>query len=139
MITTLDILDVIYAKLKASDLVGTTNGIDGGIYKLVRPVDTGKEDIVINCLPVTNSLIQLATVNVNIYVPDLHVDIGTTQQYMPDTTRLDTLAAMAITALQNVNTPGYYYDIASQVVFSEEAINQHFVNIRIEFKNINPT
>ncbi len=138
MITTLDILDILYAQLTASDLVGTTNSITGSIYKLTRPVDSVKEDIVINCLPVTNNLLQLATVNVNIYVPDFHATVSGTQQYLPDLARLDTLAAMAITALDNINMPGYYFYVASQVVYNEEAIHQHFINIRIEFRNINP-
>lgn len=139
MITTLDILDIIYARLAASDMIiGTTNSISGGLYKLVRPMDASKEDIVINCLPVTNDLLQLATVNVNIYVPDLHASVGGIQQHLPDLARLDELAAMAITSLKDVNTPGYYFYVASQVVYNEEAIHQHFVNIRIEFRNINP-
>ncbi len=138
MITTLDIIDIIYANLAESDLIGTTLSITGEIYKLVRPMDADQEDIVINCLPVTNNLLQLATVNVNIYVPDFHATVSGTQQYLPDLARLDTLAAMAITALDNINMPGYYFYVASQVVYNEEAIHQHFINIRIEFRNINP-
>ncbi len=137
MITTLDIIQIIYDKLIASELVGTTNGISGEVYKLVRCMDTSKEDVVINCLPVTNDVLQLATVNVNIYVPDLYATAGGIQQYLPDTSRMDALAALAVAALIDVNTPGYFYDIASQVVYPEGAIHQHFINLRIEFKNIN--
>lgn len=139
MISTLDIIQIVYDKLVASDLViGTTNDISGQVYKITRPMDSVLEDIVVNCLPVTGDLIQLATVNVNIYVPDLHATVAGVRQYLPNLARMDTLAAMAITALDNINTPGYYFYIASQVVYQEQAIHQHFINLRIEFKNINP-
>lgn len=138
MITTLDILDIIYTQLATSDLVGTTNNITGSIYKLTRPMDSTKEDIVINCLPVTGDLLQMATVNVNIYVPDFHATVDSVQQYFPDLARLDTLAAKAITAVDNTNTAGYFFWVASQTIFVEEAIHQHFINLRVEFKNINP-
>ena len=138
MISTLDIIQIIYDELSDSDLViGTKNGISGELYKLTRPMGLYKEDVVINCLPVTNDVLQLATVNVNIYVPDLHATTGTIQQYLPDLVRLNTLAALAITALNGIYMPGYFFYIASQVVYPEEATHEHFINLRIEFKSIN--
>lgn len=138
MISTLDILDIVYAKLAASDLlVGTTNPVSGHLYKITRPQGSASEDVVINCLPVTSDYLQLATVNVNIYVPDLHSEYNSTEQYLPDLARLDTLAAMAITALYGEYRPGYFFYITSQVVYAEEATHEHFINLRVEFKNIN--
>jgi len=138
MISTLDILDIVYAKLAASDLlIGTSNPVSGELYKITRPQGSNSEDVVINCLPVTSDYLQLATVNVNIYVPDLHTEYNSIQQYLPDLARLDSLAAMAITALQGVYEAGYFFYIASQVVYAEEATHEHFINLRIEFKNIN--
>jgi hypothetical protein len=102
-------------------------------------MDSTKEDIVINCLPVTNdNPLQLATVNCNIYVPDLHATFDSVQQHFPNFTRMDTLATMAVAAVDNINMPGYYFWVASQTIFPEEAIHQHFINIRIDFRNINP-
>lgn len=139
MITTLDITDILYAKLAASDLVGTTSSITGSIYKLTRPMDSVKEDVVINCLPVTGTNpLQLATANVNIYVPDLHATVNGIRQYLPDFARMDTLAAKAIAAVDNTNAAGYFYWVASQSIFDEDTTHQHFINLRIDFKNINP-
>lgn len=137
MINTLDILDVLYTRLKSSAVDTDANG---GLFKNARPQGSVKEDIVINCLPVSNDMLQLATANVNIYVPDLFLKIGAIEgvdQYIPNISRLQTLAGLAITILKNVNLPNYFYDIVSQGIIREPEGNQHFVNIRIEFKNIN--
>lgn len=133
MITTLDIIDIIYAKLKGSDL---ETAITGSIHKLIRPVGSEVEDIVINCLPASNDQLQKATVNVNIYVKDEYLKIGS-NQYMPHYTRLNELAEMAIAQLKNVNEDMYFYDITNQAVMQEREVNQHYVNVRIEFKYIN--
>jgi len=134
MITTLEILDLIYGELKGSELDIAANG---GLYKMQSPFDSNKEDIVINCLPVTNEQIQKATVNVNIYVPDLKVRISGKQQTVPDIERLQFLAAKAVQKLESIYYAGYSIEVSHQGLLKEEAVNQHFVNIRIEFRFIN--
>lgn len=134
MKTTLDIIDILYDQLKDSAL---KTAVSGGIYKNERPDDSTKEDVVINCLPVSGSQLQYATPNVNIYVPDLQIKIAGKPQYKPDFPRLKTLAGLASQLLRKVATPEYSYEIAFQGELREEATNQRFINIRLEFKTYN--
>lgn len=138
MITTLGIIDIIYKRLKITDLLKPLNGgINGGMYKMIRPINSKYEDVVINCLPVSNDMIQKATVNVNIYVPDIKAKFQGDEQSLPDMLRLEQLTQMAISLLSDVHFPSYFYEIESQKIFQEVEINQHFSNLRIQFKKIN--
>ena len=134
MKSTLEIIDILYQTLKTSSLKSAVNG---GLYKLARPDSSEKEDIVINCLPSDNFQMQTAVVNVNVYVKDLNVTINGKRQFVPDTARMKALAALAITDLGSVDTDDYFYGIVSQGTLQEEVINQHFLNLRIEFTNVN--
>lgn len=136
MITTFIVIDTIYAKIAASALDIATNG---ELYKLKRPLDSTKEDIVINCLPISGEQVQLATANVNIHVPDILLDIDGKEQFMPDTVRLKTLADMADSLLKDVSAAGYYYYIASQATLQDQnhSTPNHFINVRIEFRSYN--
>lgn len=135
MITTLEIIEIMYDELKGSELDISASG---GLYKLQRPLGSTKEDIVINCLPVSNEQIQRATVNVNIYAQDIPIRVDGVQQHAPDIDRLQFLAAKAVHKLESIYYPGYSLVITQQSVIKEEAVNQHFINIRIEFRFINP-
>ena len=135
MISTFDIIDILYIKLKTSALKAA---VSGGLYKQgERPDNSTKEDIVINCLPTSGSQLQTATVNVNIYVPDSELTISGKPQFKAKFSRLQALAELAITLLKEVSVDDYHYKIAFQGTLKEESIHQHFINIRIEFKKIN--
>ena len=135
MISTFDIIDILHGIVKVSAL---RTAVNGGLYKNNdRPDDSKLEDIVINCLPASGAQLQTATVNVNIYVPDLMTKTDGKNQYKSNFIRLKTLATLGITLLREIAMPGYIIEIVNQSVIREELIHQHFINIRLEFKTFN--
>lgn len=137
MITTLDIVDILWTKINASALK-TALGSGGGVYKHQRPLNSAKEDVVINSLPVNNAQLQQAIANVNVYVPDKTINQNGAQSKVPDHVRLDALAAIAVQVLkEEYSADAYHYELQQQSLIPDEASNSHFINIRIEFFNIN--
>lgn len=130
MISPLDAIDSIYTLLKTSQL---KNAITGGLYKVQRPDDSKKEDIVINALPVTPGDINLCTVNVNVYVNDLQVSIGGKPQQQPDIQRLKQLADLGKMSLLEYSSQVFKFEIANIGLIREESVNQHFLNFRLEY------
>jgi len=152
MIDTFGIIDILYQVLRGSQLFTDVEGVEpsegiegveaftamnGAIYKVRRPDNSNKEDCVINCLPVSTDQLQRATANVNIYVPDISISLGGKPQYQPAFMRLQELSHIAISILCEMNEEQYLYEISYQGLLKEESINQHFINLRIEFTNIN--
>jgi len=98
------------------------------ITKPTKAVDT--EYIVINSLPINADVMQKCYVNVNYHVKDLAN--GT-----PDQTKLQSGAESVLNILSKVSTATYLIDFESQETFREEALKEHFSNLRFSFKNIN--
>lgn len=135
MITTLDILDIVWNRLDGSQL---KTAIIGGLYKHRRPAGSQKEDVVINSLSINNLQLQSAIVNVNIHVPNITIEVnGVQDSSQPNFTRLQELAAIAVEVLSEVWADDYNYDVQQQVLLEDEEAGDHYINIRIEFFNIN--
>jgi len=110
------------------------------VFKTVFPKGQSGEYIVVGTIG--NSLIgeQVATVNVNIYVPDKLLTINGVSQRVRDNARIDTLTELILEVIDNytgVNSEGgwYRYYKTNQSVISEEDINYSFSNIQLTFKN----
>lgn len=113
--------------------------ISGGIYKYQRPMNSDKEDIVINSLPMNNEDIQEGILNVNIYVPNLSIDQnGVIDNSMPDTARLKTLCEIAIQNLKEVwaEDGEYNFELQQENLYQDDN-NQHYINLRVMFRNVN--
>ena len=135
MKTTLDLVDIIWQRLNGSQL---KTEINGGVYKHRRPAASQKEDVVINCLPINTLQLQSAIVNVNIHVPNLTVAVnGTQDNSQPDHTRLQELTAIAVTILSDVWAEDYNFDIQQQTLIEDPEAGDHYINLRLEFFNIN--
>jgi hypothetical protein len=135
MMTTLDLVDIVWQRLNGSQL---KTAITGGLYKHRRPAGSQSEDVIINSLPINNLQLQSAIVNVNIHVPNLTIAIGGVQDTrQPDSERLNELAKMAVGVISEVWAEDYNYDVQQQVLFEDEEAGDHYINIRIEFFNIN--
>lgn len=135
MKTTLEVIDIIWQLLNGSPLA---DAITGGVYKNLRPLNTAKEDVVINCLPVNNAQLQQGVANVNIHVPNLILNVnGVQDKTQPNHARLQLLTGLAIQELLNVWEGDYNLDIEQQTIFADEEANSHYSNIRIQFNNIN--
>ena len=134
MKTTFEVSDLIYGIV---NVPAVTSVITGKVYKDQRPADSKKEDVVINCLPISVDQFQQATVNVNVYVNDLDVKIDGVPQRMPNHSRLKQLSVIATGLLAKYFGTEQIFKITSQSLIKENTLSQHYINIRIEYKNTN--
>lgn len=130
MKSTFHIVDILFAALDSSAIKSV---ITGSICKQNRDFNSGKEDIVINSLPVNNEQLQEAIANVNIHVPDLVVNAGGGESFQPNHVRLKELTDLAIPILNNIQGADYYFTVQQQQTFSDAEAKDHYSNIRIEF------
>lgn len=132
MKTTFDTDSILFKILKNTPEVVSV--ISGGIYKGDRPDDSDKEDITINTIDLTvEDLPQIGTSNVNIHVPDMTVNIGGTTQKKANDERLKQITTLVLDALRSANISYLELIVTNQVKIREQSINQHFVNIRINW------
>jgi hypothetical protein len=130
MKTTLDIVDAINTRLQA---VSSLSTLSGKIYKYQRPVDSDLEDLVINCLPITNEQLQRAVANVNCYVPDTVVTVNGKENRVPNLTRLKAIAAIVMPALTDWISGSFTCDVQQQLLVPDSESNFHYLNIRLQF------
>lgn len=135
MKTTLDVTDLLYTTLNTA--TSLTSEISGTVYKLDRPEQSQKEDIVINALPISTTQPQLCTANVNLYVPDIHASISGVSQYMPNTSRIKAILKILIPLLEVKADGDYLFHVANQTEIRERDFKRTLVNIRVEFMIIN--
>lgn len=94
------------------------------------------EFIVINTLSNATGDMQVASVNVNIYVPDDTPSINKVEQRFPNTTRLGELTKVAYGSLQGFPINGrMFFDLSEENIISEEAIPYSFSNIKVTLKS----
>lgn len=135
MINTLQLVDLVFLRLKGSSL---ESAISGKLYKHKRPVNSVLEDIVVNSLPTNNLQLQSAVLNVNIFVPNLKLKINNVQDNtQPDHLRLETLCNLAVDRLKDYWQDDFNFDVQQQMLFEDEQSGSHYINIRLDFFNIN--
>lgn len=134
MMTDIDIKDDIFNLIKDSELA---KSLSGQIYKTgVKPLNSKKEDCVINIAGNQNGEIQRAIVNVNIHVPDLY--IAKDKTWVEDTKRLRVLCKLAEQLFTSKRVKRMRkVELESQRVFADQG-NEHFINNRILFNIYNP-
>lgn len=134
----LEIVDLLYLGLYVPAL---TSAITGRVYKWKRPLNSNLIDVVINCLPTNNLQLQTAVANVNIHVPNLSVTLpgGLVDNTQADIPTLRSLTSLVISILKERWFPEdeYWFDVQQQNIFSEDGINEHYSNIRVNFYSIN--
>lgn len=130
--TTFDTDAILFSLLKNSPV---KNAINGNIYVGDdRPADSKDEDIVVNTIYLTADFRpQIGTSNVNIYVPDVDVQIGNRKQKKSNRVRLKALSEKTIDTLRNTAVAGLLLTVESQNILAEPGIDQHFANIRISW------
>lgn len=129
MKTDLDAIQIVYESLVS----GGGIGIDGYVYKLIRPVGSLKEDIVINSITANSEQLQTVVLNVNLYVSDIAAKINNQNQYLPNTARLNQLTNKLNDILENLSGSGYLAYIEFQHTLAEKEIQQHYMNTRLVF------
>jgi len=134
--TTLSAVDDVYDALKASPLASE---ITGKIFKDRRVANGATEDVVINSPTVNAAQLQQGLVNVNIHVPNIIVkQNGVSDDTQPNHARLRELALMAAGILKD-NVSGDASFNLQQIVgpLLDEVAKDHYVNIRLDYFNIN--
>lgn len=122
----------IFKAIKGSALA---SAITGKVSKRKRPHNSKNEDILISVLANSNRQVQVATVNVNIYVADITVD----NQPEEDTVRIEELSQLAFSLFNVFWGPQNEYrcSLIEQRVYESEGSNEHIINNRIEYKHLN--
>lgn len=135
MITSIEVVDLLYKFLAKSEIKSLING---DIHKYERPNNSKKEDIVVGSIAVTSGSVQPATLNVNIHVPTKKVKINGETQYQPDTARMRELSKKLIEIFRG--NKGVYLDdvcscwISNQTDIKEPNIDQWYTNNRVEIR-----
>lgn len=115
------------------------SGVIGGTVYMqgCRSLDAKTEDVVIAVTSGTADQIQTGRARVNIYVPDIDNNSGT---LVPDKERIQELEkfdSAVVVALNTVLFEEYeFYLFEMTDTVKAEGINQHFVNIKLEFERI---
>lgn len=120
----------VYRLVKGSQLF---QEVTGKLSKRNRPKNSDKEDIVISILANECGQVQMAVVNVNIYVKDDFID----NQYEEDTLRIDTLSNLASLLFEEYYCSDFALALESQRVLSVSGANEHVINNKIEYKSLN--
>lgn len=123
----IDIADAIYEHLKGSELAAQATGT---VRKMRRKKDSKKEDIVIVPIANENGDVQLAAINVNVYVKDQNEG----GEPMPNTRRLRELADIAKDVLDCINLEGYRITLDSQRIVECQDTREYCINNRLNFQ-----
>lgn len=128
MKTSIKAIKVIFNHLVSAGAKATT-GINGGIYWLLRPKDSTKEDIVIMPLAMNGEELQEGVFNVNIHVSNLPLTNDDTQ---PDFTRFEAISSKLIPILNDVWGTDYNFKIEEPATPIPDGKNW-FCNIRVRY------
>lgn len=128
-----EIKDVVYALIKGSPLEIAITSTGGSLYKDQRPTNSGKEDIVISVLDGLNGEFQELILNVNVYVRDL--DRGNDK--IENAARIKQLSRLAIDLLEEYYGNDCRLTIEKQLVLKVEGVDEHCINNKILFTQIN--
>lgn len=129
---TFDTDSILYQILNGSPAI--LSAISGGVYIDERPDGSEAEDIVVNTIDLTQEHApQLGTSNVNIHVSDIDVQINGVQQKKKNRERLKSLTTIVLNALKSAKIEGLALIVTNQTTIKEPTINQHYVNIRVDW------
>lgn len=130
-LTTNEIFEIVIDRILSTDL-GRELPV---LYRHHYPSNPTGEFIVVTTLDNTMGDMQLASVNVNIYVPDSTPTIGREEQRYPDDVRLKQLSKIAYGSLACYPlNERWFFDVEDEALISEENISYTFSNIKIKLK-----
>jgi len=102
--------------------------LTGGIYQFSKPIDVEEDEFIeINALTVPEAILQIANVNVNIYVKDIVV--GTRLE-----TLLNEVKAVFPVSRSDENIHIFLGDTA---IIVDVDNNRHYVNLRLQVNMLN--
>lgn len=128
-LTSTEIFDIVWGYIRKSPLAEAVPTMYADHY----PNKPSGEFIVVKSLTSAIGDLQVATVNVNIYVPDTMPTIDREKQRYPNRKRLNELTRIAFGALEGYPTnERWYFDVSDETLISEEGIPYSFSNIQIK-------
>lgn len=108
--------------------------ISGNVYNnMDRPLNSDREDIVIRIIANATSQRQEATINVNIYVPDILKG----SEYVYDGERLPQMEREAINVLERFFAGEALVVMESQLTMPSATGKEHVINNRLNYQVIN--
>lgn len=118
-------------------VIGVVYGLLSGVsvpkYRHNKPSEAkDPEFVVINSFPIDANVLQKCIVNVNYHVKDIKPGI-------PNQTKLNAGALTVMNALKSVTATdkSYMIDFETSEQMQEQGQDEHFINMRFSFKNIN--
>lgn len=123
-----DIFDANELLFKALNIDEVKSAIKGKLYNDSRPINSLNEDIVVNTITITTVFKpQLATSNINIYVPDLELGVKNSR-------RLKEISRVVRKVFENhqfIRKSVYISDLG---IIQEQNGKEHYVNLRIQWR-----
>ncbi|MCC8175530.1 MAG: hypothetical protein LIO91_03760 [Bacteroidales bacterium] len=109
--------------------------IQGSLYRGgQRPKNATTEDIVVKFLAGVDGQEQSGVINVNVYVPDIK-SVANDGEVVENITRVDELEEIANAVCSNLDSIEYWYTKdGTPKTYACEDIDQHFINIRINYR-----
>lgn len=128
-LTSTEIFDIVWGYIRKSPLAEAVPTMYADHY----PNKPSGEFIVVTSLTNAIGEVQVATLNVNIYVPDTTPTIDREEQRYPNRKRLNELTRIAFETLEGYPTnERWYFDANDETLISEEGIPYSFSNIQVK-------
>ncbi|MGV0964899.1 hypothetical protein [Empedobacter falsenii] len=122
-----DIFDANELLFKALNIDEVKSVIKGKLYNDSRPINSLNEDIVVNTITITTVFKpQLATSNINIYVPDI--------EGIKNSRRLKEISRVVRKVFEEHQFIGKSVYISDLGIIQEENKKEHYVNLRIQWR-----
>ncbi|WP_231489913.1 hypothetical protein [Pedobacter sp. Leaf170] len=138
-VTTAGAINILFEYLKNSEVLSDEKKVNGHLYKMQRPLNSSKEDVVINAITMGRESVQNGILNVNAYCKNQTLTLpgALSDNSQPDYTRLDEISNLLNKALGEgreiyLNNGSYCFKVQQDVIIPDEN-EQHYVNFRIEF------
>lgn len=130
-LTSTEIFNLVWQCLRESPL----NEALPIMYADHHPMNPSGEFVVMTSLTNVLGDVQVATVNVNIYVPDQTPTINREEQRYPNRERLKELTRIAFDSLKHYPSDRrWFFDVSEETLISEENISYTFSNIKVKLK-----
>jgi hypothetical protein len=110
--------------------------ISGTVYlRGTRPLNSDTEDAVISFMTGLDNQIQTGALNVNIYVSDICIG---GEDFVKNISRCNIIEAFMLKVVEQIRVESEYSFTLGQTIntFSEDEINQHFVNVKLKYKRL---
>ncbi|QQT43353.1 Uncharacterised protein [Sphingobacterium multivorum] len=111
--------------------------IISGIIADRRPINSTKEDIIVNHLPFTFEQLQEGVVNVNVYVPNLEVQMnGVKDTEYPNYNRLNEITKQVIIEIDDFYEDNILITVQQAKIIEDKAFSYMNIRVAVASKNL---